>query len=158
MHVNGWTSAIVRLDRATGAAIDTRELDLPGGADEYHRWSPDGALIAYEAVTEGSWDLWVAKPDGSGAHRLTTHAGNERSASWHPRLPFVYFGADDRAIWRVRVDPSGAAAAAPERWLTLPGRLEVGGDRVDFTSDGGRVLVTVRERASDIWLVELLLK
>jgi Tol biopolymer transport system component len=155
MHVNGWTSAIVRMDPATGAALETVELDLPGGADEYHRWSPDGALLVYEAVTEGSWDLWVAKPDGSGAERLTTLAGSERSAFWHPRLPFIYFERDDNAIWRVQVDPSGRAAGAPQPWLTLPGRIEAASDSMAFTSAGDRVVVSLLERASDIWLVEL---
>ncbi len=154
MHVNNWTSALVQLDPATGAASNTVALDLPGGAEEYHRWSPDGALMVYEAVSEGSWDLWVARADGSGARRLTTGAGSERSAAWHPRLPFLFYEGDAGRIWRVGVDSSGKAVGVPHLWLTLPGRLEAGNDSVDFTRAGDRVLVTVLERGSDIWLVE----
>jgi eukaryotic-like serine/threonine-protein kinase len=62
MHVNSSTSAIVRLDPATGAALETLVIDLPGSADEYHRWSPDGRLIAYEAVTDGSWISGWSRP------------------------------------------------------------------------------------------------
>jgi hypothetical protein len=62
----------------------------------------------------------------------------------------TWFKADDGAVWRVRVDTAGRAATAPERWLTLPGRLEVAHDGVDFTSAGDRVLVTLLERGSDI--------
>jgi serine/threonine protein kinase len=155
MHVNGWSSALATLDLSTGAAVETVPLDLPGGADEYHRWSPNGTLIAYEALTEGSWDLWVARGDGSGARRVTTLPGNERSAAWHPRLPFIYFDGDDGALWRVRVDAGGKALGVPEIWLKLTGRLESAGDSIDFTRTGDRVLVSLLERASDIWLVEL---
>jgi Tol biopolymer transport system component len=153
IHVNNWTSAIVRLDPSTGAA-ETTPVDFAGGADEYHRWSPSGTRIAYEAITEGSWDLWTANPDGSQAQRLTSLPGNERTASWHPRLPFIYFDGEG-AIWRVRTDPEGRALGLPERWLVLPGRTDAVGDGLDFSADRERVLITVRERASDIWLVEL---
>jgi eukaryotic-like serine/threonine-protein kinase len=155
MHVNSASSAIARLDPATGAALETLAIDLPGSADEYHRWSPDGRLLAYEAVTDGSWDLWVAKADGSEAHRLTDLPGNERTAAWHPRLPFVYFHDSYGILWRVPVDTAGKPTGAPHVWMKLPGRMIVAGDGLDFTPAGDRVLVTLLERASDIWLVEL---
>lgn len=154
MHVNSWTSAIVRIDPADGAALETVALNLPGGADEYHRWSPDGRLIAYEAVTDGTWDLWVVNADGSQPRRLTDLPGNERTAAWHPRLRFVYFRDEAGAIWRVAVDSDGRPTAAPRIWMTLSGRIHVASDGIDFSRDGERLLVTLRERGSDLWLIE----
>jgi TolB protein len=154
MHVNNWTSAIARIDPATGAALETIASDLPGGAEEYHRWSPDGRLIAYEAVTDGSWDLWVVKADGSEPHRLTNLPGNERTATWHPRLPAVYFHDSDGVVWRVPVDAAGKPTAAPHVWFEAGARMRVAGDGLDFTRSGDQALVTLLERASDIWLVE----
>ena len=155
MHVNSTVSAIVRFDPATGAAVETRVLDLPGGADEYHRWSPDGQRLAYEALTDYSWDLWTVNADGSDARRLTSMPGNERTASWHPRLPFIYFGGPGFGVWRVPVDAAGRATGEPRPWLTMNGRLQADGDDLDFTSDGKSVLISLRERAADIWLIEL---
>ena len=155
MHVQGAMTALVRVDPATGAALETRVLDLPGGADQYHRWSPDGKRLAYEALTEYSWDLWTVNADGSDPHRLTSLPGNERSAAWHPRLPLIYFRGPQQGIWRVPVDKSGKAAGEPRPWLTASGRLEASGDDIDFSPDGRHVLVGLRERAADIWLVEM---
>ena len=112
--------------------------------------------MVYEALTDGTWDLWVARPDGSESHRSTNSPGSERSAAWHPRLPFIYFESDGRTIWRVAIDASARATGPPERWLTLPDRLEAASDGIDFTVNGDRILVTLLERASDIWLVELI--
>lgn len=106
-------------------------------------------------MTDGSWDLWTVRADGSQPQRVTTLPGNERTASWHPRLPFIYFDVDGHAIWRVRIDAAGKAIGPPEPWLALSGRTDPAGDSLDFTPNGDRVLITVRERASDIWLVEL---
>lgn len=153
MHVNASSSAIVRIDRETGAALETNALDLPGTADQYHRWSADGRLIAYEAISDGSWDLWVTTADGSAAHRITDMPGSERGAAWHPRQPIIYFISND-AIWRIPVDSAGRASGPPQIWLKLPGRMSAAHDALDFTRDGNRVLVSLHENASDLWLVE----
>ncbi len=58
-------------------------------------------------------------------------------------------------MWRIPVAATGKAAGEPKPWLTMSGRLEAWGDDLDFTPDGKRVLVSLRERAADIWLVEL---
>jgi Tol biopolymer transport system component len=53
-------------------------------------WSPDGALITYaitddlSGVNDGTWDLYVMRPDGSDSARLTkdAHLGAEFDISW----------------------------------------------------------------------------
>jgi len=67
----------------------------------------------------------------------------------------VYFHDEEGVIWRVPVDTAGKPTGAPRIWLKMPGRTSAAGDGLDFTRQGDRALVTLRERASDIWLVEL---
>lgn len=108
------TEAVVSIHQASGTATEIRLLKLSGGAPEYGRWSPDGRFIVYEAVTDGSWDLWIVDPDDPAPRRLTTFAGNERQAAWqkHPRS--LFFLRDNREVWRMPFDAKG--------WPTGPGR------------------------------------
>ena len=136
-------------------ALETKILDLPGAADEYHRWSPDGRLLVYEAVSDGSWNLWVVDADGSHPRQLTSLPGNERQAAWHPRSPFIFFIDARRAVWRVPIDSSGRPTGEPRPWLELREHFEIAADSLDFTPRGDRLLVAILARASAIWLVEL---
>jgi Tol biopolymer transport system component len=155
MHVDGRNTALVRIDPASGAALETKILDLPGASDQYHRWSPDGRLLVYESVSDGSWNLWVVDANGNSPHQLTSLPGNERQATWRPGSSFIYFIDGDGAIQRVDVDTAGRPAGQPHVWLKLPARSEIAADSLDFTRAGDRLLVTVVQRASAIWLVEL---
>jgi Tol biopolymer transport system component len=146
---------VVPIDRASGQAGELRLLDLPGGAPEYARWSPDGRFIVYEALTDGSWDLWSVNPDNPAPRRLTTFEGNERSAAWQKEPLAVLFRRDSREIWRLPMDASGSPRGLAERWLVPPGRLSLVVDSLDVHPAGDRLMLTVAAPASDIWLVEL---
>jgi Tol biopolymer transport system component len=150
------TLAVASIDRATGLATAMRVLTmLPGGAPQYGRWSPDGRLLAYEALTEGSWDLWMVDPDAPAPTRLTRYPGNDRQAVWQPDPLQLYFIRDQREIWRIPFDAHGAPAGAPVQWFVPPGRLRVAADSLDINPAGDRLLLTLLADASDIWLVEL---
>jgi Tol biopolymer transport system component len=146
---------VVPIDRASGQAGELRMLDLPGGAPEYARWSPDGRFIVYEALTDGSWDLWSVNPDNPAPRRLTTFEGNERSAAWQKEPLALFFRRDSREIWRIPMDANGSARGPAERWLVPPGRLTLIVDSFDVHPGGDRMMLTVATPASDIWLVEL---
>jgi len=45
---------------------------------------PEGEYIAYGAVTEGNWDLWLIKTDGSGKIRLSSDPQMESNPLWSP--------------------------------------------------------------------------
>jgi Tol biopolymer transport system component len=150
------TVAVVSIDRPTGTATATRLLStLLGGAPEYGRWSPDGRAIVYEALTDGSWDLWIVDPDAPTPRRLTTTGGNDRQAEWQKQPRALFFLQNSREVWRMPFDETNAPAGAAERWLVPPGRLTLDADGLDINPAGDRLLVTVAALASDIWLVEL---
>ena len=153
--LSSMTVGIVSIDRASGRATAMRRLTmLPGGAPEYGRWSPDGRFIVYEALTDGSWDLWIVDPDAPAPRRLTMSAENDRQAVWqkHPRT--LFFRRDNREVWRMPFDDTGTPGAAT-RWLVLPGRLTLTADSLDISPSDDRMLVTLAAPASDVWLVEL---
>lgn len=89
-------------------------------------YSPDGTLIAWETGTvDGGQALWVAKPDGSDARRLTTgnyyDIGNFEHGglgfAWSPDGASVLFAAgDDQAqdLYTIGIDQR-----APERRITM---------------------------------------
>jgi serine/threonine protein kinase len=146
---------IATVNPENGTARDIKVLNLPGGMTEYPRWSPDGRHFVYEAVTEGSWDLWMVSADGKNPQRLTSEPGNERSAAWSPDGKFLYFVKDERTVWRIPMD-SNKPTGPPQLWAEFPkgaspaSRIDYGG--IDFSR--GQAALAVVEDASDLWLVE----
>ncbi|MFL5620933.1 MAG: hypothetical protein ACJ79A_21330 [Gemmatimonadaceae bacterium] len=54
--------------------------------DESGRWSPDGALIAFDAFRSGRQEVWVANPDGTGARPFLSGLAPTFRPFWNPRL------------------------------------------------------------------------
>jgi TolB protein len=82
---------------------------LPGGSDEYPAWSPDGAWIAFSRGLPQS-DVWVVRPDGSGAHALTNSSDPEWQPAWSPDGSTIAYarGFEGRTrIWLMKADGRG---------------------------------------------------
>src|SRR4029078_11492396 len=45
-------------------------------------WSPDGRWIAYQTDTGSRWELWIVRPDGSDAHRVSPAGADGVWAAW----------------------------------------------------------------------------
>src|SRR5262249_23357383 len=75
-------SGLVSRDREAGTARAVGPLDRPGALDDFPAGPPAGPPLAYEALSDESWDLWLAAGDGGPPRRLTSDPGNERSATW----------------------------------------------------------------------------
>ncbi len=108
--------------------------------------SPDGSRVAFQvrttdvAANRGRFDLWLARVDGSGVRRLTTHPDNDTDPQWSPDGAFVYFVSTrggSAQVWRVA--PSGGEA---EQVSKLP--TDINGFRL--FPDGRRLIV-----AMDVW-------
>lgn len=76
-------------------------------------WAPDGELIAFDAKgSEGFYDVWVMRPDGTGERCLTCgrpefedrHSGNP---AWHPDSEWLVFQGEQHD------HPGGSLPALP---------------------------------------------
>ncbi len=56
--------------------------ELGGYSISRPTWSPDGQLIAFTSNTDGDYDIYVMRADGTGVRRLTTAAANDWEPDW----------------------------------------------------------------------------
>jgi dipeptidyl aminopeptidase/acylaminoacyl peptidase len=87
--------------------IAVRALDHPqptivaGGTEEgvgQPRFSPDGAHLAWTSDRSGVTNLWVARADGTDAHRLVDEAQEHASPAWGPGQRTYAWSPDGAAI------------------------------------------------------------
>ena len=73
-------------------------------------WSPDGKYIAYVKRGLKAWnvDLWLMKPDGSDAHKVSDGGG---WACWSPDSQWLYFSPPSKNGFRIEKIP---AAGGPD--------------------------------------------
>ena len=66
------------------------------GSDADPAWSPDGRWIAYVRRLPGDTirEIWIMRPDGSGAHRLTSLHGTSINPAWSPDGRRIVFASD----------------------------------------------------------------
>lgn len=78
--------------------------------DSQPKFSPDGKWIAFISDREGSENVWVMHPDGSGAKQVSKDPNNEfASPNWAPDGNYVYvskagFGINTFEIWMYHID------------------------------------------------------
>jgi len=78
--------------------------------DSQPKFSPDGQWIAFLSDREGSENIWIMHPDGTGAKQVSKDPNIEfASPSWDPNGKYIYvskthFGIGPREIWMYHVD------------------------------------------------------
>jgi eukaryotic-like serine/threonine-protein kinase len=85
-------------------------------------WSPDGQSLVYTHLD----DLFLAKSDGTQAHKLASPAGRALLPRFSPDSTRVHFMVIDDAnfsfsLWEVLVDGSGLQPVLPANWHQGPG-------------------------------------
>jgi TolB protein len=78
-------------------------------------WSPNGRMLAFDALANRNYDIWVMRPDGSARRRITTNPAPDFFASWSPDGLSLVFTSDRGAgddLYVIGVDAAG------ERQLT----------------------------------------
>lgn len=114
---NGRPAATVLTAAAvlTGAAVLT---SLPGGAMD-PAWSPDGRWLAYAARDGRGVDVYVMRPDGSGATRLTNAGARmARAPEWSPDgRSLAYLSAESGTfeVWVLDLQEGGQSGGLTAR-------------------------------------------
>jgi Tol biopolymer transport system component len=57
-------------------------------------WSPNGRLIAFDAIVNRNDDIWVMRPDGRARRRVTTSPAPDYFAAWSPDGRSIVFTSD----------------------------------------------------------------
>jgi Tol biopolymer transport system component len=73
-------------------------------------WSPDGSRLAFVSYRDGNGEIYVMRPDGSGATRLTRNRVEDLSPAWSPdgsRLAFTSNRGGAYRIHTMRADGRG---------------------------------------------------
>lgn len=90
---DGRTIAFELLGDIYTLPIEGGEAKLISGGlsfDSQPAWSPDGRFITFLSDRTGSENLWIMKPDGSGAAQVSKEARREwASPSWTPDSEYV---------------------------------------------------------------------
>src|SRR6267378_1472904 len=78
--------------------------------DSQPKFSPDGQWIAFISDREGSENIWIIHPDGTGAKQISKDPNSEfTSPSWAPDGKYIFvskaaFGIGSSEIWMYHVD------------------------------------------------------
>jgi Tol biopolymer transport system component len=78
--------------------------------DSQPRFSPDGKWIAFLSDREGSENVWIMHPDGTGVKQVSKDPNNDfTSPSWAPDGKYIFvskatFGIGSSEIWMYHVD------------------------------------------------------
>src|SRR5437879_1259295 len=78
--------------------------------DSQPKFSPDGQWITFISDREGSENIWIMHPDGTGVKQVCKDANNEfTSPSWAPDGKYIFvskaqFGIGSSEIWMYHVD------------------------------------------------------
>jgi Tol biopolymer transport system component len=99
---------------------DIYTLPIEGGAaklidggmafDSQPKFSPDGKWVAFISDREGSENVWVMHPDGTGAKQVSKDPNDDfTSPSWAPDGKYIFvskagFGIGSSEIWMYHID------------------------------------------------------
>jgi TolB protein len=82
MGKEGWSVRMYSFDLNRNVSFSTGAV---GGSNLTPAWSSDGGKVAFSSSRSGDSEIWVANPNGTDAHRVTSLKGPDVSPSWNPK-------------------------------------------------------------------------
>ncbi|WP_406690128.1 hypothetical protein REH65_30045 [Saccharopolyspora sp. ID03-671] len=101
--------------------------------------SPDLRWVAFDSAgSDGERDLWLARTDGSGAHRVADTANNETHPTFSPDGTRIAFACDAGGRWQIYDQPASGGALRrltdePSGSAGEPSWNPVDADRIAYT-------------------------
>jgi Tol biopolymer transport system component len=144
---------IATIDPKSGKLLHADLLPLPAGmrSTRWAIWSPDGKAIAVEDDQgDGKRILWVMRPDGSHARKLTDYTGNTYGAlDWSPDgKSIIYTGLADG---RNQLFTIPSAGGTPQQFTRDPANVL----HPRFSPNGHWIAVSHLEKSHQIWREKL---
>lgn len=97
--------------------------------DSYPTISPDGDYLAFSSNRRGSWDIYLAQPNGGRVQRLTMEEGVETRPAFSPDSQEIYYLTNTAGSWWImamtldgnnkRVVKEGIASTKLTNWNRL---------------------------------------
>lgn len=150
----GSTLATARIDGTEVTPLFRSDMPpSPAHAD----WSPDGGRITFQAGVDGSWDIWVAEADGSGARILVdcvSRCINLDSPAWSPDGRLIAYSELDESgdELQARLQTVDVQSGNVESVLAVERGVSLTEPR--WSSDGASLAVTVEDHRQGGDLVE----
>lgn len=113
-------------------------------------WSPDGKLLAVEAIRGDSTDIYVVKP-GESPVQLSHVPGQNWPYSWSPDGDKIAFAAGRGGVWNVRWI---SRATGEEKQLTSYTSANHYVRYPDWSPDGKAIVYEYAEITGNIWVLE----
>ncbi len=144
-HIIGLAGRLWRLPSDGGTALPI----TPAG--EFARrpvFSPDGSMLAWEALHDGHFQLVVARADGSEPQPLTSGPWHHLAPAWSPdgqRLALASNRGGDFSIWLLQRDSGALIQLSFDRGNELDPAWDPVGDGLAYISeDAGRSSLVLR--------------
>jgi len=61
-------------------------------------WSPAGDKILYQKFSNGQWDIWIMKSDGTNHRKITSGSGDKTDASFSPDGQWIVYSSDELGL------------------------------------------------------------
>jgi tricorn protease len=137
-------------------------LASPPGEEQYPRFSPDGATLAFMGNYDGDIDLYTVPVSGGTPFRVTHHPANERLTDWTPDGRLIFFAGGVQEYPRAQELFSVAASGGLPEKFPVPyganGSVSADGEWLAYTPYSRDHRTWKRYRggmATDLWLFHL---
>jgi Tol biopolymer transport system component len=112
------------------------------------QYSPDGSRLAFCSNQSGSWEIWVARTDGSHQEKLTSFGSGEScTPRWSPDGRQLVFDSSAEAA-QFEIYTISADGGRPKRLTDHPGTDAIG----SFSRDGKWIyFLSSRTGRNEVW-------